>query len=254
MSAVLALVAAGLVPLADPGTWISSKDYPAEALRKDEAGPVTVSLTVNSGGKPVACEVEASSSSEALDAATCALLVERARFQPFDDAAQRTTQQRVVWTIPDRTRLAEGGVIADISLDGKGNILACTERVIGGSRLIPGDPCDLSTAALDNLFGAALRRAKSAHFRFVIVPRDQEAISIEAGPDTDDHKVFMELYTEVTPEGFPAACQAVHLDRLFRSENPCDWFSAEQPDFLPDPTRTTNRSMKVILDTWTDRD
>src|SRR5688572_20292017 len=157
MSMILMVLASGLVPLTDPGGWISSDDYPAEARRSSETGTATVSLTVDDGGRPTACNVVASTSSETLDAATCTLLMERARFRRPSDPEQNTTQLRVKWALtpPDLMPVAQGGVIADLAFDAEGDVLDCNERILGSARMFPGNACDFGPQALDKIFGSA---------------------------------------------------------------------------------------------------
>lgn len=251
MSVIVALLASGLTPLSDPSGWISTDDYPAEAVDAGEAGAVLVSLTVANDGSPVTCAISESSSSDTLDSATCSLLMQRARFSRSDDGEPRIYRQRVVWAIPEAFAASEGSMLANLSLDGTGGVLACEKQVVGGE-VFPDDPCDFGPQTLGLLFGDALQGALGAHYRLAILPRDENAISIDAKPRAVSHRVLMELHFDMTPAGVGVNCQAVQLDELFGSENPCDWMSSDRPEFAPDSTRTTNRPMKIILDSWID--
>ncbi|MBV9930892.1 MAG: energy transducer TonB [Alphaproteobacteria bacterium] len=88
---------------------ISTDDYPLAALRADEQGNVTVRLDIDAAGSVSACTVVQSSGSASLDAATCALLRERARFSPARDRRGRpvpdTYSQTVNWRISPKTPL-----------------------------------------------------------------------------------------------------------------------------------------------------
>lgn len=57
-------------------------DYPVEAWREDIEGSVRFELKVNAEGKPTDCAILESSDSEALDAKTCEIALERAEFEP----------------------------------------------------------------------------------------------------------------------------------------------------------------------------
>lgn len=62
------------------GSWVTPDDYPAAALRAEEAGKVRFRLEVSGSGVPTNCAVIASSGSVSLDETTCSLLLKRARF------------------------------------------------------------------------------------------------------------------------------------------------------------------------------
>jgi TonB family protein len=123
-----ALLLAGLVPAAagaakpQPAqpvqmlpTLFSDEDYPPSAIRNNEQGPVGFRLEVGDDGTPSGCAVVSSSGSQALDATTCRLLMERARFRPARDSRGRpTTDQftgRIIWRMaeeePDTLQAAQ---------------------------------------------------------------------------------------------------------------------------------------------------
>lgn len=83
----------------------SSDDYPKEAMQKLETGTVKVLLAIGADGRISACKVTLSSLSSSLDAATCRILSERARFKPaLDRAGHAVTDrfsQRITWKIPE---------------------------------------------------------------------------------------------------------------------------------------------------------
>jgi TonB family protein len=87
----------------------SDEDYPSEAVRNYEEGPVAFRLQIGSSGAPTACSVTASSGSATLDSTTCRLLMERARFEPARDARGRPTtdtyEGRIVWRLPEEEPL-----------------------------------------------------------------------------------------------------------------------------------------------------
>lgn len=86
-----------------PGALITNADYPAAALRNEEQGDVTVRLDIDASGRVSGCTTVGSSGSPALDAATCSLMRERARYSPALDAEGRpvpdTHQRTVGWRI-----------------------------------------------------------------------------------------------------------------------------------------------------------
>lgn len=79
-------------------------DYPDEAIKNEEQGMAAVRLDVDPDGMVSSCSVTMSSTSASLDAATCSILKERARFIPARDAKGQPTADRtytrVRWLLP----------------------------------------------------------------------------------------------------------------------------------------------------------
>lgn len=92
----------------------SSDDYPNEALRKNETGTVSVQLTIDPDGRVSDCQIKLSALSPSLDAATCRVLSERARFEPARNRAGRAVtdkySQRITWKIPAADAEPVGGI------------------------------------------------------------------------------------------------------------------------------------------------
>lgn len=84
-------------------TLFSADDYPMEAFRNEDQGTVTVELAINEHGRVMRCEVRVSSGSDALDARTCVILSNRARFEPARDESGHpvsdTYTQRITWRL-----------------------------------------------------------------------------------------------------------------------------------------------------------
>lgn len=94
------------VPANDPATWVSINDYPREALEHHQEGAVGFSLEVSPAGYVQSCRITQSSGAPTLDAATCALVFVRARFEPSRERAQAapdaTYASRIRWAYPSR--------------------------------------------------------------------------------------------------------------------------------------------------------
>jgi TonB family protein len=93
----------GPTPL-DPALGITGNDYPAAAIIARESGAVGFEVEVDESGRPGLCKITSSSGSASLDAATCALVRERARFRAATRAgtAVKSSYGRTVrWEIPD---------------------------------------------------------------------------------------------------------------------------------------------------------
>lgn len=86
------------VPAGNPGTWVRPEDYPAAALRDEREGMTMFDLRVDRYGVPFLCAISTSSGSDDLDRATCAALLERARFEPTPNGT--LWSNRVRWEIP----------------------------------------------------------------------------------------------------------------------------------------------------------
>ena len=83
----------------------STDDYPAAAIRNEEQGTVAFRLSINRRGRVDRCDIVSSSGSKTLDRATCAILENRARYQPARDArgkriADEDTGQ-IRWVLPE---------------------------------------------------------------------------------------------------------------------------------------------------------
>lgn len=114
---VLGLVAmaannAGATPPVRPANWatlITSDDYPPDADRAREHGTTSYLLQIAVDGTVRACLITRSSGSVELDATTCRLLTERARFQPARDGAGRavegTFRGRINWELPNDNQM-----------------------------------------------------------------------------------------------------------------------------------------------------
>jgi protein TonB len=75
------------VPSPPPGTQsvaslLSFEDYPAEAVRNNWQGDVSVKLNITKDGRVRACRIVQSSGYPVLDLKTCEVMLLRARFTP----------------------------------------------------------------------------------------------------------------------------------------------------------------------------
>jgi TonB family C-terminal domain len=65
--------------------YFSSDDYPRASIRDREEGTVAFALLIDETGKLADCTVTATSNAPVLDAQSCAILMERAHFEPAVD-------------------------------------------------------------------------------------------------------------------------------------------------------------------------
>ena len=82
----------------------SSSDYPTQALRENNTGTVGVRLMIDDKGVVQDCMANETSGSAVLDAMTCIVLRQRAKFKPARDVDGKPVHsyydQRVTWQIP----------------------------------------------------------------------------------------------------------------------------------------------------------
>lgn len=108
-----------------PGSWISTEDYPVEALRDGAQGTTSFRLLVGEDGSVRDCMILSSSGVPVLDEATCSLVRQRARFYPATDQKGKPTlgtyANRVRWVIPAEGPPPQPGMLVqsfDILPDG----------------------------------------------------------------------------------------------------------------------------------------
>lgn len=91
-------------PKNNPGAWATTTDYPSRALNQGREGTTGFRVSVGPDGKVTDCQITSSSGHGDLDAATCANVKRRARFEPALDNAGNPTSgsygNRVTWRIP----------------------------------------------------------------------------------------------------------------------------------------------------------
>jgi TonB family protein len=132
---------------ANLATYFSPDDYPVEALRKGEQGFVAFRLDVSAEGAVSDCSVEQSSGSPSLDAATCRILSERARFTPARSSAGKTVADsvsgRIRWALPNPPpgtpplQTAMRGIINVWEVTAGGRQRSCRSELVfeGGERV-----------------------------------------------------------------------------------------------------------------------
>jgi hypothetical protein len=83
--------------------YFSDSDYPSQAMQQLDSGASRIMMMIDETGALKDCMVEETSGVATLDAMTCAVLHERARFEPALDAAGKPVRSvlttRVVWRI-----------------------------------------------------------------------------------------------------------------------------------------------------------
>ena len=88
----------------NPGTWVTTEDYPSSALREEREGVSAIAWDVTADGKVANCRVTQSSGYPDLDDAACKFVTRRGRYNPALDQngnpIQSSDKRRVRWQIP----------------------------------------------------------------------------------------------------------------------------------------------------------
>ncbi len=91
-------------PANNIGNWVTTYDYPGEALWKRMEGMVGFRLDIDTEGRVTGCHIQSSSAPPILEVATCDLVRSRARFRAARDAGGKPVKayyiNRVRWTPP----------------------------------------------------------------------------------------------------------------------------------------------------------
>ena len=138
-------------------SWVTNADYPQGAWRRREEGLVQYDIAVDAKGKAAGCTITYSTATPALEAETCRLLLDRARFEPAEDA-KGTPRAGVwagetVWEVREPQFSVPMEVKVAFTIDERGQQRDC--RIIERSDKLPPDverslkrnPCPSSYAA-----------------------------------------------------------------------------------------------------------
>lgn len=102
---VVATLSRPVAPSNNPATWLTSNDYPSDALSKGQNGLVQFRLDVDEAGKILDCHVLARTRPDAFADLTCRLVERRARLLPALDAAGKPVKgyfiTRVWFRVPN---------------------------------------------------------------------------------------------------------------------------------------------------------
>lgn len=96
------------IPSSAQGDWVTTSDYPAQALREDVEGISRFALSVSDKGEVLSCAITQTSGSALLDITTCELIRLRANFKPATNARGRPVagifHSSVRWIIPEDSK------------------------------------------------------------------------------------------------------------------------------------------------------
>lgn len=83
-------------PVGNPGSWVTTKDYPTVALRAAQNGLVQFRLDIDETGKVAGCRVLSHFKPDTFADMTCGLLIKRAKFKPAIDAVGKPVKSYFV--------------------------------------------------------------------------------------------------------------------------------------------------------------
>ncbi len=90
----------------DPSSWVTTDDYPSDALSAEASGTSRIKWEINTAGRVENCVVVASSGNASLDRAACSNITRRGRYSPALDQAgnpiRSSSGRNVVWRLPDQ--------------------------------------------------------------------------------------------------------------------------------------------------------
>ena len=132
-------------PASNPGTWVTTDDYPSWAARAGTKGRVVTNLTIEATGRVSRCEIVTSSGVSELDRTACEKLMERARFKPARDdkgvPVASLYEQAVRFTLPSATQLpVETNIVMEFAIARDGSVSECT--VTGAPEDAEKEPCE----------------------------------------------------------------------------------------------------------------
>ncbi|BCA58753.1 energy transducer TonB [Sphingomonas sp. HMP6] len=89
----------------DPSAWVTTDDYPSDALSAEAQGTSRIKWEINTAGRVENCVVVASSGNSSLDRAACSNITRRGRYTPAQDASGKpmrsSSGRNVVWRLPE---------------------------------------------------------------------------------------------------------------------------------------------------------
>lgn len=166
-------------PLTNPATWVTTQDYPPQALRDGAEGVTDFKLEIGPDGRVSACWITASSGSPTLDQTTCHQVTMRARFAPAVTAEGQPVvghyANRVRWTIPRPPVPQAGELTLSYLVQPDGTRSDCrVEAATGGAAKLGGtaDPCragSFSGGYVDEAGKPVARRVRST-VRIEVLP------------------------------------------------------------------------------------
>lgn len=250
-----ALFLASAVPATNPGSWITSDDYPTAERRNEVEGSVGFELSIWPDGNPRSCKVVEGSGSAVLDNITCTLLMQRAKFNPYRAGSSKealTYRSRVSWQIPATTKypVALSGVSATMHFANGVAKGECIEAAMG-AYLEDFGPCEFfDLPERPDWFPIkSFAGYETIQIRFFLHPADMiEPAPLGIGPDVVQNKLLSADF-QVLPMGDAGNCAVT--EALIPDEETagfCFILEDEGRFFEADIARTEPVPMKLVID------
>jgi TonB family protein len=147
-------------------TLVTQDDYPVAALRLEEQGLVRVRLDIDTKGRVSRCTILVSSRSPSLDATTCRVLEERARFAPARDRRGRAVPDQVNTSVDWRLHSNPNEAAVQSAATTYLSCLEKTARPLASSR-------DTDAAIADKAFAACTEQER-ALLTVIASPEDKQ--------------------------------------------------------------------------------
>ncbi|MBV1687059.1 energy transducer TonB [Novosphingobium sp. G106] len=178
----------GAQPIGSPGRWVTTNDYPTDAVAQRAEGTTAFAVKVAPDGQVMDCQISESSGSEAFDRRTCELVSLRAWFDPAIDGEGKPAEgyysNRVRWRLPAGEVPSsitvkppvEGDTVISYVVEPDGSIGRCTvERRDGGnnasfSRTLLACPAGQKTKPFLDAQGQPIRRRVRIHDSITLEP------------------------------------------------------------------------------------
>jgi TonB family protein len=206
---------------------ISSEDYPAEALDRNEQGTVGIRLHVNAAGEVSECVIEKSSGFAILDKTTCDLVRRRAKFEPARDReggpVASETRSQISWQIAEDRASSEPWVSRIIIRFGpNGRLASCRIELEGSLRRMAGPTVPECPA--DALKGFPRDLAEFRGSIATIVSEESFAMGHVSAPPVPagDTLIGRAVTTvNVDADGKLTSCKVAQVDGEELQDDPC---------------------------------
>ncbi|MFZ4689786.1 MAG: energy transducer TonB [Polymorphobacter sp.] len=207
--------------LAEPAKLLNemffiSEDYPLASRQAGEEGATRVDVSVDVTGRPVACKVIKSSSSDRLDRAACDAAMRRAMFKPATDAkgnpvvgvSRQVANFKLVSSAMEGKPRYEGYGV-DVAFDEQGEVITCEVIPLSRrSKLTDGQKAKCGTMGNRGMFAALLGRPTiglgSATFR---VYRDDSAGTVSINTKFPLYRILTHVVYDRTANGTITWCE-----------------------------------------------
>jgi TonB family protein len=237
--------------------YFTSDDFPEPARLRGIEGTVGFRLAISAEGRVTGCTVTHASGDSSLDEATCAILIERARYAPARDAQQRAVADtdfgRVTWRFPpgfEAASLETRRVVTRMRRVAGGDV-RCT--VVLNGALVPGETRG-ECGDLAGIGAGDWLRAPGGPAEIVMVFATGRPEAGVEGPGADEvnyGQMGLEAITSlsIAPDGRIGDCRTVRMTRspalALDDFVPCDLEGPERDPYFEPSTEVAARRVRM---------